>query len=94
MTSYDQFLFLLKYFPLNKTSYLNEEANCTQPSVSIPWLKHLLHLQLIIICRIHIVFEKIIKIKVISEMIFVNKSISVNGQLVQDGTPIIEPRFN
>ncbi len=42
LTSVDQLPFQLKmlYF-FYKTSYLNEEVNCTEasPSVSIPWLE-------------------------------------------------------
>ncbi len=36
LTSYDQFIFLLKILiPFVKTSYLNEEVNCTEPSPSV-----------------------------------------------------------
>jgi len=41
LTSLDKLLFILKYyFPFYKTSYLNEEVNCTEPSpsVSVPLL--------------------------------------------------------
>ena len=41
LTSLDEFIFILKIYVafFYKTSYLNEEVNCTEPSpsVSIPW---------------------------------------------------------
>jgi hypothetical protein len=42
LVSLDQLLFILKgFFPLNKTSYLNQEVNRTKPSpsVRVPWPK-------------------------------------------------------
>ncbi len=41
LSSLDQLIFILKiYLHFYKTSYLNEEVNCTEfsPSVSVPWV--------------------------------------------------------
>jgi hypothetical protein len=36
LTSLDQFIFYLKYYlPFYKTSYLNTEFKCTEPSLSV-----------------------------------------------------------
>ena len=50
LASLDQLLLDWNYYlPLHKTTYLNEEVNCTEPSpsVSIQWWRRLTRLQLL-----------------------------------------------